>query len=109
MRSSAEETVSIHSRDYWFKIVEYLQQNWALIDEVEDSVSVYFISDTSYVFDKLRFDSVQEARDALILNGFGRFDEDPEAADFLSCPSPPFHGNDRPYNGIYSSGGFWIS
>lgn len=104
-----EDLVSIHSRDYWFKIVEYLQQNWALIDEVKDGVSVYFISDTSYVFDKLRFDTVQEARDALALNGFGRFTDDPEAADVLACPPPPFIGDDRPYWGIYSSGEFWIS
>jgi hypothetical protein len=31
----ADETVEIRSRDYWFKIVEFLQQNWALIDEDE--------------------------------------------------------------------------
>ena len=30
-----EEEVQINSRDYWFKIVEFLQQNWALIDSKE--------------------------------------------------------------------------
>jgi hypothetical protein len=25
------EEVPIESRDYWFKIVEFLQQNWALV------------------------------------------------------------------------------
>ena len=30
---SEDKTVEIRSRDYWFKIVEFLQQNWALIDE----------------------------------------------------------------------------
>jgi hypothetical protein len=29
----ADETAEIRSHDYWFKIVEFLQQNWALIDE----------------------------------------------------------------------------
>ena len=28
-----DKVVEIRSRDYWFKIVEFLQQNWALIDE----------------------------------------------------------------------------
>jgi len=27
-----DKPVEIRSRDYWFKIVEFLQQNWALID-----------------------------------------------------------------------------
>jgi hypothetical protein len=30
------EEVKINSCDYWFKIVEFLQQNWALIDETEN-------------------------------------------------------------------------
>jgi hypothetical protein len=35
------------------KVVEMLQQNWALIeDEVAGAVRVYFISDTSGVFDE---------------------------------------------------------
>ena len=29
------EEVSIASRDYWFKIVEFLQENWALVDPHE--------------------------------------------------------------------------
>lgn len=27
--------VEIINRDYWFKVVEFLQQNWALIDKCE--------------------------------------------------------------------------
>jgi hypothetical protein len=27
-----DKAVEIRSRDYWFKIVEFLQQNWVLID-----------------------------------------------------------------------------
>ena len=27
-----DRAVDIRSRDYWFKIVEFLQQNWVLID-----------------------------------------------------------------------------
>lgn len=47
------EPVTIHSTDFWVKVVEMLQQNWALIeDEVAGAVRVYFISDTSGVFDE---------------------------------------------------------
>jgi hypothetical protein len=28
--------VSIRSRDYWFKIVDFLQQNWALVDTIAE-------------------------------------------------------------------------
>ena len=28
-----DEVIEIQSCDYWFKIVEFLQQNWALIDQ----------------------------------------------------------------------------
>lgn len=49
-----QEEISIQSQDYWVKIVEMLQQNWALIEETEDDkVVVYFISRTSTVFDEL--------------------------------------------------------
>ena len=47
--------VDIVSHDYWVKIVEMLQQNWALIDDLPDGqVRVYFISDASGVFDEMR-------------------------------------------------------
>jgi len=28
-----DKPVEIRSRDYWFKVVEFLQQSWALIDQ----------------------------------------------------------------------------
>ncbi len=47
------EPVTIHSTDFWVNVVEMLQQNWALIeDEVAGAVRVYFLSDTSGVFDE---------------------------------------------------------
>ena len=76
------DTVSIESRDYWFKVIEMLQQNWALIDAVEDGVTVYFVSDTSGVFDQISFDSVDDAKASLSENGFRRFDDDPRAASY---------------------------
>jgi len=67
------EEVSITSRDYWFKIVEYLQQNWALVDSAERGATVWFIGDTSRVFDEIAFSSADEAFRALTRNGFRRF------------------------------------
>ena len=50
------EPVTIQSTDYWIKVVEMLQQNWALIEAVKpEGVCVYFISDTSGVFDQMSF------------------------------------------------------
>ena len=48
-----EREVEIKSRDYWFKVVDFLQQNWALIDKVEDVAIVWFFNDTSGVFDEM--------------------------------------------------------
>jgi hypothetical protein len=101
------ETVPIQSRDYWFKVVEMLQQNWALIDASGDGVVVYFVSDTSGVFDEIRFQFAGEAETALRLNGFRRYGEDPRAASVLHCPTPPFRKYPHPNGPIYSSGRFW--
>src|SRR6267378_1852047 len=74
------EPVTIHSTDFWVKVVEMLQQNWALIeDEVAGAVRVYFISDTSGVFDEIAFPSASSANEALKLNGFRRFVDSPRS------------------------------
>lgn len=101
--------VSIESRDYWFKIVEMLQQNWALIESCGDGVIVYFVTDLSGVFDELHFDSERAAVDVLLLNGFRRLAEDSHAASFLRPPPPPFSRQPHPNGPIYSSGRFWKS
>ncbi len=43
------ETVDIQNRDLWLKIVDMLQQNWALIEEDPEAggVTVYFVRDGS--------------------------------------------------------------
>ena len=58
--------MQIASRDYWFKVVEMLQQNWALIEPAERGVTVFFLQDASGVFDQLAFTSVQEAEVVLL-------------------------------------------
>ena len=102
-----EETeVTITSRDYWFKIVEFLQQNWALIDETDDGVTVWFVHDDSGVFDVLTFATLADAARALRRNGFERLADDAEAQTFIAPPLPPFTLGHHPNGPIYSSGRF---
>jgi len=101
------DTVELESRDYWFKVVDMLQQNWALIEALESGAIVHFVSDTSGVFDQIAFDSIPAATDSLLQNGFRRFAEDPRASSFLKPPSPPFSRRPHPNGSIYSSGSFW--
>lgn len=103
-----EQEVEISSRDYWFKVVEMLQQNWALIDSQPDgSCVVYFIGDTSGVFDQLTFDSIEQAIEGLSNNGFSRYEADERAKKFIAPPVPPFRKHEHPNGPIYSSGRFW--
>ena len=102
-----EREVEIKSRDYWFKVVDFLQQNWALIDKVEDGAIVWFFNDTSGVFDEMTFRSLGEAVDALAENRFQRYADQPEAAEFIRAPMPPFYQSEHPNGRIYSSGRFW--
>ena len=103
-----DSPVEIVSRDYWFKIVEFLQQNWALIDSNPDGVcKVFFFGDTSKVFDRLSFLSVAEAENALRRNGFARFADDKESQEFIAIPEEPFREEQHPNGPIYSSGRFW--
>lgn len=99
--------VEIVSRDYWFKIVDFLQQNWALVDPHESGVVVWFFGDTSSVFDQLTFSVDAEAEEALKRNGFRRYANDPESQGFIAAPKPPFQRRSHPNGPIYSSGRFW--
>lgn len=106
---SVTEAVEISSRDYWFKIVEFLQQNWALIDEDGRGAgcTVFFFGDTSGVFDRLRFPSIENAEIALLRNGFRRYDTDPQAQKVIRKPEPPFRDRPHPNGPIYSLGRHW--
>lgn len=104
-----QHAVEIKSRDYWFKVVEFLQQNWALIDVERDNpgCTVFFFGDTSGVFDRLRFGDVRMAEQALDRNGFRRFADDLAAQEVIARPAPPFYESGHPNGEIYSSGRFW--
>jgi len=99
------DRVEIRSRDYWFKVVDMLQQNWALIDvEPDGSCTVHFVHDRSGKFDEMKFTSEQEAQRQLKQNGFGRYPEDIKAQEFIGVPKPPFYRDSHPNGPIYSSG-----
>jgi hypothetical protein len=103
------EEVSIVSRDYWFKVVDFLQQNWTLIDASVNGngCTVYFFDDTSGVFDQLEFPSSRKAEVALHRNGFGLLSKDAVWRKNLTPPVAPFRKSDHPNGRIYSSGRYW--
>jgi len=107
--TSNEKLVQIRSRDFWVKVVEMLQQNWALVEDDPDSqgCTVYFVGDTGGVFDRLRFKDSAEAKAALNENGFDRFADSSSLQEFLVPPEPPFFEARHPNGPIYSSGRFW--
>ena len=104
------EPVVIKSTDFWVKVVEMLQQNWALIDdETEGAVRVFFVNDASGVFDERVFSAKRLALQALSRNGFTRFADSADLQSFLRPPPAPYHRTVHPNGPIYSSGRFWRS
>ena len=101
--------VAVQSTDFWVKVVGMLQQNWALIEPEARAVRVYFITDTSGVFDEIAFPSADAASQALDLNGFRRFAEHGDLQSFLRPPTAPFYQEEHPNGPIYSSGRFWTA
>jgi hypothetical protein len=91
----------------WFKIVEFLQQNWAVIVEQNNGVLIVFYGDTCGVFDEILFSSEAEAAKALKRNGFSKFMEDQEAQNFIGLPRGTFEERPHPNGRIYSSGRYW--
>lgn len=95
------------AKDPWFKIVDFLQHNWAVVIEGEDNVLVVFYGDTSGVFDEMVFPTRDEAEQALRRNGFSKFLEDKRAQEFIGLPRGEFVERSHPNGRIYSSGRFW--
>jgi hypothetical protein len=104
------QLIALESNDYWVRIVDFLQQNWALIEENDssDHVTIYFFGDTSGVFDILSYPCKEEAETALERNGFNQYlDLHENFKEFISCSHPPFHWREHPNGRIYSSGRYW--
>jgi hypothetical protein len=103
-----ENTIAIKSRDYWFKVLGMLSQDWALIDEQEGGkFKVLFINDHSNIFDELEFDSEDEAIEGLKRNDFERYADDKESQKFISSPRPLFTLDEIMKEPKYSSGNYW--
>ena len=107
------EFIEINNPDLWVKVVAFLQHNWAVIEEKEiGQFKILFFGDLSEVFDELDFESLNEAMEALLRNGFGRWDEENERfKEGIPKPKLPLYINKRvaPSNkGVYSSGRYWI-
>lgn len=102
------DPVEILRRTFWVKIVSFLQQNWAAIDDVPgtSAVRIWFFGDTSGVFDFMDYPSREAARRALQVNGFSVWTA--ERFDFIGRPSSPFEWRSHPNGEIYSSGRYWI-
>ena len=109
-RMQHERACTIENRDFWVKVIEMLQQNWAVMEsDPTTGIRVYFITDTDGVFDDIAFPSTLQASDALRRNGFRRFADARDLQAFLHQPSGPFYRLSHPNGPIYSSGRFWRS
>lgn len=95
------------AREPWFKIVGFLQQNWAVIVDRKDDVLVVFYGDNCGVFDEMLFSTKDKAEQALLRNGFSKFMEDDRAQKFIGLPRGEFAERPHPNGRIYSSGRFW--
>jgi hypothetical protein len=95
------------ARDPWFKVVDFLQHNWAVVIERSEDVLVVFYGDTCGVFDEISFESREQAEQALNRNGFSRYQDDRQAQQFIGLPEGDFSERPHPNGRIYSSGHFW--
>ncbi|MBD1204786.1 MAG: hypothetical protein H9533_11695 [Rhodobacteraceae bacterium] len=99
--------MDLSDKPYWFKVVDFLQQNWAVISTEAGMAKVIFFSDTCGIFDELTFPSSTEAESALRRNGFNTYDDDVEAQKLIRRPVGTFRPVPHPNGPIYSSGRFW--
>jgi hypothetical protein len=106
--------IKICSQAYWIKVIDMLQQNWALVEPViGGGCIIYFVADDSGVFDAMSFPATDAAQRALRRNGFSLFAElisDPKFGDLESImppPKPPFFQGGHRNGKIYSSGMYW--
>ena len=100
--------LAINSTNYWFKVVDFLQVNWALVDErLDGTATAWFIDDASGIFDQTTFSSLESAVEGLMRNGFDLYRLALQAQTYMTPPVPPFHVSQYPSGAIYSSGQYW--
>ena len=105
------EEIKIDNDEYWFKVVAFLQENWALIEKKNDKYVVYFLMSDyitiTKVFDQITFETLEDAQKSLMFNGFRLYSKDEEFQDIAGPPIKPFTIGEHPNGKIYSSGRFW--
>lgn len=102
------KAIEIRSKGIWVKVIQMLQQNWAIVETADNGeATIFFINDAGGVFDQIVIASLDEARFALIRNGFHCFNDDLNLKSFLRPPAPPFYKSQHPNGNIYSSGRYW--
>ena len=107
---NSDDSKEVPSDRLWFKVVEFLQTNWAIIDDQSNgTVRVFFINDNSGVFDVMSFKSLEEAVSGLVDSGFDLWAKNLEVQEFLIPPLQPFKYDAHPNGRIYSDGKFWKS
>ena len=95
--------------DPWFKVVDCLQQNWAVIIERANDALVVFYGDGCGVFDEISYIDTRNAETALLLNGFNKYNSQPaQTHDVVPKPDGIFRYSPHPNGRIYSEGRFWV-
>ena len=96
--------------DWYVKLVEMLQQNWAII-KLGETTQIIFVNDPGDVFDIIEVKDQETAHDKLMQNGFDKFSS-PSRKSFRPLEeflTPPFKVVDtRERRNIYSSGEYWV-
>jgi hypothetical protein len=102
----------ISNRDWWVKVLGMLCHNWALIERNPDgNAIVYFFQDTPHgdrpaIIDSLEFQSILQARQALLNNDFKILRS--YSGPWMGCEPKGFiYDNRSVRNKIYSNGKYW--
>jgi hypothetical protein len=102
-------SISNSEPSWWVKVVEFLQQNWALPVSIEGGFALLFVEDNARVFDRIDFQDERKMFEALRRNEFEEFAKTPRFQKFLRAPEFPLSTRKHPNGRIYSSGRFWRS
>ena len=100
--------LTINSNDFWIKVTRVLGQNYALVDSQDnEKIKIFFIDETSWVFDELEFGSEDEAIEGLKRNNFIKLSDNKKLQGFVYLPKPPFSQAEYRNEPMYSSGKYW--
>lgn len=125
--SSGPKEFLINSRDWWFKPVDMLVHNWALIESsCNKTATVYFFHDNGStksgsqnyklfqlkgrcaIIDSLEFENQDAAKLALGYNGFRQLETNAGPWDG-NVPLGNFYDARATEEGVYSKAGYWKS